>query len=65
MAAQGRLDLGELVLGAGEADLETLDLAGQPSRSASAMRSCRLARIAVLTTYARTSADRRQAIEEK
>jgi len=27
LAAQGRLDLGELVLGAGEADLETLDLA--------------------------------------
>jgi hypothetical protein len=28
LAAQGRLDLGELVLGAGEADLEALDLAG-------------------------------------
>ena len=27
LAAQGRLELGELVLGAGEADLETLDLA--------------------------------------
>ena len=27
LALQGRLDLGELVLGAGEADLETLDLA--------------------------------------
>ena len=27
LAAQGRLDLGELVLGAGEADLEALDLA--------------------------------------
>jgi hypothetical protein len=28
LALQGRVDLGELVLGAGEADLEALDLAG-------------------------------------
>ena len=45
LALQGRVDLGELVLGAGEADLQALDLAEPSSRSASAMRSCRLTRI--------------------
>jgi hypothetical protein len=36
------VELGELVVGAGEADLEALDLAEPASRSASAMRASRL-----------------------
>lgn len=50
LAAQDRVDLGELVLGAGEADLEALDLASPAlalgfggARSRSPGRSCRTA----------------------
>lgn len=46
-AAAGGLgvDLGELVAGASQADLEALDLAEPASRSASAIRACRLSLI--------------------
>ena len=48
LAAGAPVDLGELVVGAGEADLEAFDLAEPAFASASAMRAKRLSRISAM-----------------